>query len=197
MRGSDGQSKNGGGKGWEIRLPIRALAWPLSPSAELSPGTMGVMPAARLVKKSLRKKRASCRDNGEVVRLSGVPTHCRGAEEVPRFPLTWSTLSRKGISETRRQHSGPPTLLVGATCSALMVSWGQRASAGLSAPPALLWHLPAPLPPGHVAHAAGLYHVGVRAPWHALAGVKVQEFVDLGGGQPVAHLKLLDDEDLA
>lgn len=46
--------------------------------------------------------------------------------------LTWSTLSRRGISETRRQHSGPPRLVVGATCRALMVSWGQRASSGYS-----------------------------------------------------------------
>lgn len=37
--------------------------WPgLSPS-EVSPGTMGLMLAARLVKKSLRKKRASCRES--------------------------------------------------------------------------------------------------------------------------------------
>lgn len=37
-------------------------------------------------------------------------------------PLTWSTLSLRGISETRRQHSGPLRLVVGATCRALMVS---------------------------------------------------------------------------
>lgn len=100
---------------------LDSLPWPsLSPS-EVSPGTMGLMLAARLVKKSLRKKRASCRESsgsdpgpgsGEGLTLA-FASHCL---------LTWSTLSLKGIMETRRQHSGPPMLLVGATCSALMVS---------------------------------------------------------------------------
>lgn len=100
---------------------LDSLPWPgLSPS-EVSPGTMGLMLAARLVKKSLRKKRASCGEssgsdpgpgNGEGLKLGSAFDHL----------LTWSTLSLRGIMETRRQHSGPPTLLVGATCSALMVS---------------------------------------------------------------------------
>lgn len=41
------------------------------------------------------------------------------------------------------------------------------------------------------------HHVGVRPAGHALAGVQVQELVDLGGGQPIPHLQLLDDEYLA
>lgn len=43
----------------------------------------------------------------------------------------------------------------------------------------------------------GPYHVGVGAPRHALARVEIQELVDLGGSQPVAHLQLLHDEHLA
>lgn len=43
----------------------------------------------------------------------------------------------------------------------------------------------------------GPYHVGVGAPRHALACVEIQELVDLGGGQSVAHLQLLHDEHLA
>lgn len=105
----------------------------LSPSAEASAGTMGLMPATRLVKKSLRKSRASCagRSAGRSGSDSGAQRQRRSPGALPQpSPLTWSTLSRRGISETRRQHSGPPRLVVGATCSALMVSWGQRASSG-------------------------------------------------------------------
>lgn len=101
---------------------------------------------------SLRGARTfSARIHGD----QGVDTGCQAGEEIPEEeqgvlrgegagrveleagrgspglctpqPLTWSTLSRRGISETRRQHSGAPRLVVGATCSALMVSWGQRA----------------------------------------------------------------------
>lgn len=92
----------------------------VSPS-EVSPGSMGLMLAARLVKKSLRKKRASCRESSG---SDPGPGNGEGLWLASAFAdlLTWSTLSLRGIMETRRQHSGPPTLLVGATCSALMVS---------------------------------------------------------------------------
>lgn len=123
--------------------------------------------------------------------------------------LTWSTLSRRGISETRRQHSGPPRLVVGATCRALMVSWGQRASSGYSPGPwapasTLCPHrgLPEPRHPPRlsntlVAGGGNRYHVGVGATWQPLARVQVQELVDLGRGETVSDLQLLHDEHLA
>lgn len=44
---------------------------------------------------------------------------------------------------------------------------------------------------------AHLYHVGMRAPWQSLACVQMKELVDLGGGQAVSDLQLLNDEHLA
>lgn len=41
------------------------------------------------------------------------------------------------------------------------------------------------------------YHVGVCAAWQPLTRVQMKELVDLGGGQAVSDLQLLDNEDLA
>lgn len=41
------------------------------------------------------------------------------------------------------------------------------------------------------------HHVGVCSAGHALAGVQVEELVELGRGQAVAYLQLLNDEHLA
>lgn len=209
---------------WEARTLPSQLS--LSPSVDVSTETIGLMPAARLVKKSLRKSRASCRGR---CRSGAQARRQRGSPPAlpPSDLLTWSTLSRRGISETRRQHSGPPRLVVGATCSALMVSWGQRASSGCprglgSLPPPraqparhrrmLSPQLSPPEPQRSPKQAGacvrtrlcpawtaggGLYHVGVGATWHPLTRVQVQELVDLGGGEPVSDLKLLNNEHLA
>lgn len=40
------------------------------------------------------------------------------------------------------------------------------------------------------------HHVGVGTARHALAGVEVEEFVDLRGGQSISDLQLLHDEHL-
>lgn len=40
------------------------------------------------------------------------------------------------------------------------------------------------------------HHIGMGSSGHALARVEVQELVDLRGGQAIADLQLLDDENL-
>lgn len=98
-------------------------------------------------------------------------------------------LSRSGSRLIRRQHSGPPRPDSGHTCSALTVSCkGEKTQnqyqnhyhAGSSPRQAFL------LP----------HHVGVSTARHALAGVEVEEFVDLRGGQSISNLQLLHDEHL-
>lgn len=66
--------------GWEAgggRREARALPsqLSLSPSADVSPETIGLMLATKLVKKSLRKSRASCRGRCRSERPRGSGAH--------------------------------------------------------------------------------------------------------------------------
>lgn len=93
------------------------------------------------------------------VRVRGAQRPWGSPQDLP-LPglLTWSTLSRSGISETRRQHSGPPRWVAGATCSALMVSWGTEGKLWV---PAGLW---APAPTLCSAVAASAHVVPLAGP---------------------------------
>lgn len=57
---------------------------------------------------------------------------------------------------------------------------------------------PLPHSPPRLPHSASLlpHHVGVSTARHALAGVEVEELVDLRGGQSISNLQLLHDEHL-
>lgn len=91
----------------------------------------GVDASCQAGKEVLEKEQGILRGKGGAqVRLTGSGAARLPSGPPPPSPLTWSTLSLRGISETRRQHSGPPRWVVGATCSALMVSWGQKGSSG-------------------------------------------------------------------
>lgn len=97
-------------------------------------------------------------------------------------------LSRSGSRLIRRQHSGPPRPDSGHTCSALTVSYQREKTQNQYQK-----HYSRRLP-----HSASLlpHHVGVSTARHALAGVEVEEFVDLRGGQSISNLQLLHDEHL-
>ena len=77
------------GPGMAVRQEARTLpSLPsCSPSVEVSAGTTGLMLAARLVKKSLRKSRASCRGK-EQVRFRGLEAVGSPQALPPRSPLT-------------------------------------------------------------------------------------------------------------
>ena len=103
--------------------------------------------------------------------------------------VTWSMFSRSGSRLILRQHSGPPRPDSGHTCRAFTVSYNNKSHHQYQ----MTWYdtnIPSP--------TASLlsHHVGVGSAGHTLAGVEVEEFVDLWGGQSISNLQLLDDEHL-
>lgn len=95
-------------------------------------------------------------------------------------------LSRSGSRLILRQHSGPPRPDSGHTCRAFTVSCNNKS------------HNQYQMNDNMPSLTASLlsHHVGVGSAGHTLAGVEVEEFVDLWGGQSISNLQLLDDEHL-
>lgn len=95
-------------------------------------------------------------------------------------------LSRRGNRLIRRQHSGPPRPDSGHTCRALTVSY-QKKTDNQRHTMINIHSFSSYLLP---------HHVGVSSAGHTLTSVKVEEFVDLWGGQSVSNFQLLDNEHL-